>query len=84
MLCKLSVVLFPLVILLYAWWRRGRIGWNDLKTSLPFFGVSLLLGLITIGTGIWDQRFNHSDSGAMPVGCLLYTSPGIEKDHQRK
>jgi Tfp pilus assembly protein PilF len=71
MLCKLSVVLFPLVILLYAWWRRGRIGWNDLKTSLPFFGVSLLLGLITIGTGIWDQRFNHSDSGAMPVGGLL-------------
>jgi hypothetical protein len=23
MLCKLTVVLFPLVILLYAWWRRG-------------------------------------------------------------
>jgi hypothetical protein len=71
MLGKLSVVLFPLVVLLYAWWRRGRIGWNDLKASLPFFGVSLLVGLITIGTGIWDHRFGHPDPGAVPVGGLL-------------
>jgi hypothetical protein len=72
MLCKLSVVLFPLVILLYAWWRRGRIGWNDLKMSAAlFWRFPRVLGLITIGTGIWDQRFNHADSGAMPVGGLL-------------
>jgi tetratricopeptide (TPR) repeat protein len=71
MLCKLSVVLFPFVILLYLWWKRGQIGWNDLKTSLPFFGVSLLLGLITIGSGIWDHRFNHTDPGAMPVAGFL-------------
>jgi tetratricopeptide (TPR) repeat protein len=71
MLCKLSVVLFPLVILLYIWWRRDRISWNDLKMSAPFFGVSLALGLITIFSGIYDVRFNHADPGAMPVGGLL-------------
>ena len=68
MLCKLSVVLFPLVILLYAWWRRGRIRWNTLKISLPFFGAALLLGLVTIGSGIWEQRFIHVDPSATPVG----------------
>ena len=71
MLCKLSVVLLPLVILLYIWWRRGRIGWNDLKTSAPFFGVALALSMITIASGIYDSRFNHADPGAMPVGGLL-------------
>jgi tetratricopeptide (TPR) repeat protein len=71
MLCKLSVVLFPLVILLYAWWRRGRIGWNDLKARAPFFVVSLLLGLITIASGIYAVRFNQPDPGVMPVGGLL-------------
>jgi Flp pilus assembly protein TadD len=70
-LCKLSVILFPLVILLYAWWRRGRIGWNDLKVSAPFFVVSLLLGLIIIGSGIWDQRFNQPGHEALPVGGPL-------------
>jgi Flp pilus assembly protein TadD len=70
-LCKLSVALFPLVILLYVWWRRGRIGWIDLKTSMPFFGVALVVGLITIVSGIYDVRFNHNDPGAMPVGGLL-------------
>ena len=37
MLCKTSMVMFPMVILLFDWWKRGRIGWKDLKASLPFF-----------------------------------------------
>jgi len=48
MLCKTTVVMLPVVILLYAWWKRGRIGWSDVKVSLPFFAVSLALGLTTI------------------------------------
>jgi Tfp pilus assembly protein PilF len=48
MLCKASVVMFPVVLLLYAWWRRGRIGWADLRVTLPFFAVSLALGGVTI------------------------------------
>jgi len=49
MLCKTSMVMFPIVILLFDWWKRGRIGWKDLKASLPFFVISLGLGLITLG-----------------------------------
>ena len=56
MLCKVSMALFPLVILLYAWWKRGRIGWSDLKASAPFFAISLLLGLTTIWAGIRFQQ----------------------------
>jgi protein O-mannosyl-transferase len=48
MLCKTSMVMFPVVLLLYAWWKRRRIGWGDLKRSAPFFVVSLVLGLVTI------------------------------------
>src|SRR6185295_15506375 len=31
MLCKPSMVMFPIVILLYTWWKRSGIGWRDLK-----------------------------------------------------
>src|SRR5208283_4531470 len=48
MLCKTSVVMFPAVLLLYAWWRRGRIGWADLRATAAFFCVSLVLGVVAI------------------------------------
>ena len=48
MLSKSSVVMFPAVILLYAWWKRGRIGRRDLLGSAPFFVISLGLGLVTV------------------------------------
>jgi lipoprotein NlpI len=47
MLCKPTMVMFPVVILLYTWWKHGRIGWSRLKASAPFFAVSLVLGLVT-------------------------------------
>ncbi|HEV3272241.1 MAG TPA: tetratricopeptide repeat protein [Candidatus Methylacidiphilales bacterium] len=68
LLCKLTVVMFPVVSLLYAWWKRGRIGWNDLKTSAPFFVLSLAVGLITILSGIWERQFNHLETGILPAG----------------
>jgi len=48
MLCKTSMVMFPVIILLYAWWKHGRIERRDLKLSAPFFGISLALGLMVI------------------------------------
>jgi len=48
MLCKSSVVMFPFVLLLYAWWKRGRLAWADLKATVPFFAVSLVLGIVTL------------------------------------
>ncbi len=48
MLCKSTMVMFPVVILFYAWWKRGRIGWIDLRNSAPFFAISLAVGLTLI------------------------------------
>ncbi len=47
MLCKSSVVMFPPVLLLYAWWKRGRLSVDDFIFTAPFFLVSLALGLVT-------------------------------------
>jgi len=48
MLGKSSVVMFPCLMLLHAWWLRGRIAWRDILHSVPFFLISLLLGLVTL------------------------------------
>lgn len=56
MLCKASMVMFPFVILLYAWWRRGRVSLRDLASSLPFMAVSIAVGLLNL----WFlQRTTH-------------------------
>jgi Tfp pilus assembly protein PilF len=48
LLCKATMVMFPVVILLHAWWKRGRLTWRDLQASAAFFAVSLAMGLTTI------------------------------------
>jgi len=60
LLCKPTMVMFPVVILLYAWWKRGRIDWPDLRASAPFFAVSLAVGLLTL----W---FLHRTAGEQTV-----------------
>jgi len=57
MLCKISMALFPLVILLYAWWKGGRIGWRDLAAAGPFLVVSLALVFTSILAG---DRFREA------------------------
>jgi tetratricopeptide (TPR) repeat protein len=71
LLCKLTVVMFPVVILLYAWWKRSRIGWSDLKVSAPFFALSLAVGLMTLLSVAWDRQFTHLDPGDVPEGGFL-------------
>jgi hypothetical protein len=44
MLFKTSMVMFPFVILLYAWWKREPLSWADLLRTIPFFIVSLTVG----------------------------------------
>ena len=51
MLCKISMATFPAIILVYVWWKKGRIGSRDFLASIPFFVISLVLGLVTILCG---------------------------------
>ncbi|HUB68592.1 MAG TPA: tetratricopeptide repeat protein [Candidatus Methylacidiphilales bacterium] len=62
MLTKPSMAMWPAVLLLYAWWKRGRIGWDDWKTSAPFFAVSLLLGAVAL------MMAGDQTPGLVPLG----------------
>lgn len=48
MFAKTSIVAFPIVTLLYAWWKRGKVTERDIILALPMFAISLVLGLVTI------------------------------------
>jgi len=70
MLCKISMAPFPFVILLYAWWKRGRVGWNDLKNAAPFFVISVVLGAATILAGNWFREAHLQSVKNPPIGDL--------------
>ena len=61
MLCKITMAMFPVVILLFAWWKRGRLGWRDLVHTIPFFLVGMVLGILTI----WAGQIYAYDPGAV-------------------
>ena len=73
MLCKITMAPFPFVILLYAWWKRGRITWNDVKATLPFFVISLALGMTTIWAGhAYSHPVENWDPGDNQLGGPLF------------
>lgn len=48
MLSKGSVAIFPVALLLMAWWRRGRILAVDVLRSAPFFAIAAALTAVNI------------------------------------
>ena len=60
---KTSVVMLPAVLLLCAWWQRGRITRRDVVRCLPFVAMALGLGLVTM----WFQYDRSMDGGAVPI-----------------
>jgi tetratricopeptide (TPR) repeat protein len=48
LLCKGSAVMFPVCLLVYAWWRRGTLTRADVAGAMPFFLLSLVCGLVTV------------------------------------
>ena len=48
MLAKTSTVMLPLVLLLYCWWRRGRVTRQELIQTIPYFFIAVVLGLATV------------------------------------
>lgn len=68
MLCKITLAPFPVLILLYAWWKRGRIDGKDLKASAPFFVISLVLGYMTIWAGQHYEEMGHARPYLVSLG----------------
>jgi hypothetical protein len=66
MLCKTTMVMFPVLILVYAWWKHGRITWRDLRRTTPFFAISLAVSItliLLLRHGVGEET--------IPLGGLL-------------
>ena len=60
MLAKTSTVMLPLVLALYCWWKRGCITRAELSRLVPYFGIALILGAVTL-------HFQNGGMGLPPV-----------------
>jgi tetratricopeptide (TPR) repeat protein len=66
LLAKTSVVMLPAVLLLCAWWRRGRVTAADLRRAAPYFALSAILGAVTA----WYQS-------QRAIGSLVVRDDGL-------
>jgi protein O-mannosyl-transferase len=70
LLCKSTVVILPVVLLLFTWWQhpteRAFLRSRGLPRSLPFFLVAVLLGAVTV----WFQFGRAIGEYQLPVGGL--------------
>jgi len=71
MLCKISMAPFWVIILLYAWWKRGRIGWNDFLNCAPFLLVAVVFSYLTIWSGAVYEKSAHAVAAATPLSGIL-------------
>jgi tetratricopeptide (TPR) repeat protein len=71
MLGKITMAPFFLVLLLFAWWRRGRIGVGDLKRVVPFFLIALALVAATKYAAIIYSANTYAQDVIIPTGDPL-------------
>jgi hypothetical protein len=69
MLSKGSVAIEPPLLLLVAWWLKGKIQWKDLLRSLPLFVIGGVLTLVDI----WFQKHGSGEQfrSATPLQRIL-------------
>ncbi|MFM7245538.1 MAG: tetratricopeptide repeat protein [Planctomycetaceae bacterium] len=64
---KTSTVILPPLLLACGWWRRGRIGRQDILRAAPFFLLALAMGLVTL----WRQATGAGVPGDAAADSLL-------------
>lgn len=69
MLAKTSTVMLPVCLLLYCWWKRGRIVWRDLARIAPFLAIAAALGWATI----------HFQNSGAPDDSIVADRTFVEK-----
>jgi Tfp pilus assembly protein PilF len=71
MLCKITAFYFGLVILLYAWWKRGRITLRDCLAAAPFLLIGVVLSLMQIhGAAIYGHNTGDASPGPIHLGGI--------------
>ena len=75
---KTAVVMLPFVLLILAWYQSGRITIADVLYSIPFFAMSLMLGIVTMifqkenAIGQHVVRDDHFASRLATAGCAVW------------
>lgn len=69
LLSKAAVVMLPVVLLGCVWWIRGQVRWKDFLRTVPFFVLSLGLGLATV----WFQH-RHRIAVGLPPQVVSFAS----------
>jgi len=66
MLAKTSTVMLPPVLLLYCWWKRGRVTRQELQRLIPYTAIALVLVLVTV----YFQNVGNDPNALEPVGFI--------------
>lgn len=77
LLSKTVAVTLPPALLLVTWWRRGVIGRDDIVRVLPYFGLSLALGLVTVFTESTHVRGAGFDFSLSPLQRLAVAGSAL-------
>ena len=75
LLCKTSVVMFPVTLLVFVWWRRGGGLAHGVRATAPLFALSLAFGLLTLwfqhhrAIGVTEAAFNPVGGAWARLAC---------------
>jgi tetratricopeptide (TPR) repeat protein len=76
LLSKTAIIMLPVALLGCLWWLHGKVRQKDVLRSMPFFVLSLVLGLVTIwfqyhrGMGGHANRVDGFFSHLAAAGCV--------------
>ena len=62
LLAKTSTVMLPPVLLLFLWWRYGKVAWRQVCPLIPFFLLALAFGVASA----WFQKYQALADHPLP------------------